>query len=603
MTLRTAGSRFRSVALIFAFVEPLGAAAQDPDPIDRNPEVVTVDVEVLKADVAAGVDVTAEHLFRVASISKSFTALAVLRAVEDGFFDLGSPVRELAPEVGFTNRWEGTHPITVAMLMEHTTGFDDLHFSETAKVDDPEITLAEGLAYHLHSRISRWQPGTYTSYSNSGPAIAAYVVEKITGQAFEDYVREHVFDPLGMESSTFHVPRDAALVAKGYEADGVSEVNYDHTIFRPSGGLSTSSREMARYLRMMINRGTLDGVRLLAPETITRMETPATTLAARAGFTSGRGLGNSTSIVNGHLFHGHNGGHPGFVSRSWYSADLGVGFFVSINNRSSYIEDIAKLLGERLTEGFETPRGAVAALSDDELRAMTGYHQNVTPRQQIEYAVRRFVAIQRVTLEEGKLFIAPPAGGEKRELVPVTARSFRYEDEPVASVLQVVNDEGNPILQVGRNANYRRVGAAWLFLQWAVAATTLMLLISALLFALVWAPAKIFGRMKTIPLRTVLFPLLASSSLVVWFLLPVLIVLIGTDQDMGTISGVSLSFFIGSLVFLALTALSLHASFRSYSVETGRFVRLHSRLVSLACFVASLYLWSHGWIGLRGWAY
>ena len=287
MTLRTAGSRFRSVALIFAFVEPLGAAAQDPDPIDRNPEVVTVDVEVLKAeiqkildehripgasvalvdkdrtiwaggigkaDVAADVDVTAEHLFRVASISKSFTALAVLRAVEDGFFDLGSPVRELAPEVGFTNRWEGTHPITVAMLMEHTTGFDDLHFSETAKVDDPEITLAEGLAYHPHSRVSRWQPGTYTSYSNSGPAIAAYVIEKITGQAFEDYVREHVFDPLGMESSTFHVPRDAALMAKGYEADGVSEANYDHTIFRPSGGLSTSSQEMARYLRMRRGR-------------------------------------------------------------------------------------------------------------------------------------------------------------------------------------------------------------------------------------------------------------------------------------------------------------------------------------------------------------
>ena len=91
------------------------------------------------------------------------------------------------------------------MLMEHTTGFDDLHFPEW--VDDPEITLAEGLARHPHSRVSRWQPGTHMSYSNSGPSIAAYVVEKITGKDFEDYVREHVFDPLGMESSTFHLPR------------------------------------------------------------------------------------------------------------------------------------------------------------------------------------------------------------------------------------------------------------------------------------------------------------------------------------------------------------------------------------------------------------
>ena len=98
------------------------------------------------------------------------------------------------------------------------------------------MTLAEGLAYNPGSRVSRWRPGTHMSYSNSGPAIAAYVVEKITGKAFEDYVREHVFAPLGMDSSTFRFPRDAALLAKGYEADGVREAGYDHIIVRPSGG-------------------------------------------------------------------------------------------------------------------------------------------------------------------------------------------------------------------------------------------------------------------------------------------------------------------------------------------------------------------------------
>ena len=334
----------RAIPLVFACALPLAVAAQEPDRIDRDPELVTVDIEDLKAeiqeildenqipgasvalvekdrtiwaggvgkaDVAGGVDVTANHLFRIGSISKSFTALAVLHAVEDGLLDLDTPVRDLAPEVGFTNRWERTHPVTVATVMEHTAGFDDIHFREYAKVDDPEITLAEGLAYNPGSRVSRWRPGTHMSYSNSGPAIAAYVVEQITGIAFEDYVREHVFDPLGMERSTFHFPRNAALLAKGYQADGVREARYDHIIVRPSGGLNSSSREMARYLRMMINRGTLDDVRLLAPETITRMETPTTTLAARAGFTYGYGLGNFTSIVNGHLFSRPQRGHHG----------------------------------------------------------------------------------------------------------------------------------------------------------------------------------------------------------------------------------------------------------------------------------------------------
>ena len=160
-----------------------------------------------------------------------------------------------------------------------------------------------------------------------------------------------------MERSTFHFPRNAALLAKGYEADGTSEAGYDHVIVRPSGGMNSSSREMARYLRMMINRGTLDGVRLLAPETIARMETPTTTLAARDGATYGYGLGNFTSLVNGHLFHGHKGGITGFVATSAYSSDLGVGFFVSINKPSGAIRSLATLLGERLTDGVREAAG------------------------------------------------------------------------------------------------------------------------------------------------------------------------------------------------------------------------------------------------------
>ena len=622
-----------SIPLLLTCAAPLETAAQDPDGTDPNPSAVTVDVEALKAeiqqildeyripgasvalvdrgrtiwaggvgkaDVAANVDVMADHLFRIALISKSFTALAVLRAVEDGLLDLTTPVRNLAPEV-FTNRWQGTHPVTVAMLMEHTAGFDDLHFRERW-VDGPGMTLAEALAYRPHSRVSRWPPGTHASYSSSGPAIAAYVVETTTGQPFEDYVREEVFDPLAMESSTFRYPQDAALMAKGYETDGTSEVSYRHYMFRPSGSVNTSSREMARYLRMMINRGTLDGLRLLTPETISRMETPATTLAARAGLTYGRGLGNSTTIIDGHLFHGHSGGFPGFASRSWYSSDLGIGIFVSLNKRSQGIDDIEKLLVEHLTQGLEKPKSAVAALSDNELRAMTGWYRDATPRHQFWYAVRRFIDIRRVSVEERKLFIAP-VGGEKKALAPVTAKSFRYEDEPVATVFQVVDAEGNSILQVKRESNYQRVGGAWLFFQWAVAAATLLLLISALLFALVWVPAKTFHRMKTIPLPMVLAPLLATLSIVGWLLLPPLISLIGTNQDMGTISGVSLTFFIGSLGFVALTALSLVTSFGSHSAKAGRRVRLHSRLVSLACTVALFHFLSHGWIGLRGWAY
>lgn len=625
--------RLRAILAVFACALPFAIAAQEPERIAQDPASASLDIEELeaeiqeildengipgasvalvdrdrtlwaggvgKADLAAGVDATQEHLFRIGSISKSFTALAVLHAVESGLLDLDTPVRELAPAVAFTNGWERTHPVTVAMVMEHTAGFDDIHFREYAKVDDPDMTLAEGLAYNPGSRVSRWRPGTHMSYANSGPAIAAYIVERLAGKTFEDYVREHVFDPLGMERSTFHFPRDAALLAKGYAADGASEAGYDHIIARPSGGMNSSSREMARYLHMMINRGTLDGVRLLAPETITRMETPTTTLAARAGAAYGYGLGNFTSLVNGHLFHGHNGGITGFASTSAYSSELGVGFFVSINKPSSGIRDLATLLGERLTDGFEKPRGAVAALSDDALRAMTGWYRNVTPRQQLGYAISRFFDLRHVTVEAGTLFIAP-LGGAGRELVPVTATSFRYENQPVATVFRVVDDDGNPILQ-GAAGNYEKVGGAWLILQFAVAATTLVLLLSAVFLAPVWALVKVLGGMQTVPLPMLLFPFLAALSLVVSLILP-FVLISDVVQDLGTLSGASLTIFVGSLMFAALTALSLHAAFRSYPVKTSRLARLDAQLVSLACTVALLYLWNNGLIGLRTWAY
>ena len=626
------GSAFRFIAFLIAGAAPLGAATQDPDQIDPNPDAVTVDIEALraeiqkildryripgasialvdrdrtiwaggvgKADVAAGVDVTADHLFRIGSISKSFTALAALRAVESGLLDIETPVRELAPEIAFANPWGATHPITVAMLLEHTTGFDDLHFAEWA-VSDPEISLAEGLAVHPHSRVSRWPPGTHMAYNNSGPSVAAYIVEKITGTPFEEYAREQVFLPLGMETSTFRFPQDADLLAKGYQADGVSEAPYEHIIMRPSGSLNASARELARYLRMMINRGTIDSVRLLAPETITRLETATTTLAAREGITHGDGLGNTTLFVNGHLFRGHGGAITGFRSRSAYSSDLRVGYFVSINKGSGGgLPDIVRLLGERLTEGFEKPQGPVAVLSNDELRAVTGSYQLATPRQQVTYGLDRLLNVRRIILEEGKLFMLPTIGGGS-ELVPVTATSFRQEGEPVPTVFGGVDEEGNRILQTGRAGNYVRVGTARLRFQQAVAMTTFLLLLSAPLFALVWGPARTFGRMKTIPLRTVLYPLLATLSIVVWFFLPGQF---ASPLDFGTVSGWSLTWFIGSLAFAALTALSLFVSFRRDSVDGGRLVRLHSRLVSLACTFTLLYAWNAGWIGLRTWAY
>jgi CubicO group peptidase (beta-lactamase class C family) len=115
-------------------------------------------------------------------VSKSFIALAVVRLCEEGRLSLDAPLRELAPEVAFTNPWEDTYPVRVAHLLEHTTGFDDLHLKEYAFLDG---SLREALAVNPAPRTSRWSPGYYMAYSNGGYALAAYLIEKVTGERFE----------------------------------------------------------------------------------------------------------------------------------------------------------------------------------------------------------------------------------------------------------------------------------------------------------------------------------------------------------------------------------------------------------------------------------
>ena len=550
-----------------------------------------------KADVAANKDVDANSLFRVGSISKSFTALSLLTLVEKGLLDLNTPVRDIAPDLEFTNPWSDTDPITVAMAMEHTTGFDDISMREYAKTDDPDMTLEEGLAYNPSSRVSRWRPGTHMSYANSGPPIAALVLEKIIGQNFEEYTEENIFKRLDMASSTFGFPVDAGLLSKGYEGDGETEANYDHIIVRPSGALNASASDMGNYLQMMINRGMYKGQKLFKPETIRRMETPTTTLAAQVGHDFGYGLGNYPSMVGGHRFNGHDGGITGFVSTSAYSSDLGLGYFVSINSMSGKLRDIAELVGDFLIANNIPPVGSEIELSQEQLEAISGYYQNVTPRQQLLAFINRFMSIQKISLDEGKLFTKDQFGGEKQELIPVSADSFRKKDQPTATSFRVADQDGNIYMQGIMGGNLRQISAFWAWFQPISAALVVLTMLSTFIFALVWVPAKAFGKMKSIPLASVLPQLLAPLALFATLTSPMWL-----SGDLGLMSPVSLTIFFGTLLFAALTLYLLFIGFRARDTAPRGKLRTYCVLVTLACTVTMIYLWSNDYLGIRLWA-
>jgi CubicO group peptidase (beta-lactamase class C family) len=563
-----------------------------------------------KSDIANGKDVEADSIFRWGSISKSFVSIAMLMLEEREIISLDDKIKDLAPEIEFQNRWELTHPIKIVHCLEHTTGFDDLHYKELA-VNEPKITLSDGLVINPNSRYSRWRPGTYMSYCNVGPGIAAYILEKKTGKSFEEFVQENIFDPLGMKTASFFYPIKKHLMSKGYKDDGTTEAIYDHIFIRCAGSLNASSKEMAYFVQMLLNRGTFKGKKLLEPESVIRMETPTSTLAARAGFPYGYGLGNYTSMKNGFVFHGHEGGITGFVASFGYNSELNLGFAVSLNKVSGRgLEEIKEAIITYLTIGIEKPEPPATNVSTKDLLSITGYYQQITPATQLLHALLlRFVDIRRLTLENGKLYSENFISRIKRELLPLSKNSFRRKDRYENHLFFIKENDDFIISCDNFRGNYKKVSTFWVFFQTGVAIFSLLLMISSILFALIWIPRKLFGRMKEVKfLRARAFTLLAVLFFFATYL-PLFISNLMMDMDkemmmkLGAFTIQSFALFAFSLCFAIFSLLGLIFSLQSFRVKMNKAARIHSLLVSVANVIVVIYLWYNAVIGIQTWSY
>lgn len=559
------------------------------------------------ADVAAGRPVTAETVFRIGSISKSFVSLSVLWLQERGLLSLDDRVRNLAPEIAFENRWEETTPVRLVHLLEHTSGFDDIHLAEYM-YGTPSNTLREMLDFHPDSRVSRWEPGTHYSYCNSGPTLAAYVVEKVAGVPFEEFVQAHWFDPLQMRTASYFLTEEVEeKLAKGYASDGTTELPYWHIGGRPSGAINASALDMANFVRFMLNRGAFADSVLLSRTSLERMERPETTLSARAGLRAGYGLSNYTSSRDGFLFHGHDGGMNAYLASYAYLSEEGVGFVVMINSASGRaLGDIRKLVEKFLIRGFEAEVPPEASVPTESLASLTGYYEPITPRIEVYRFLNRLMGILKVEFSDGRLTARGALGGSRDELIAVAERQFRGEGEPVATVAFIDDGDGRMILQGFGSAvagNYRSLSAVRVWLRWVVSVLCLGLMASAVVFALVWMPRKLLGRSREVRHLSVrLFPLLAAVALAV---ASGLFVLAGSDplERLGRPTVYSVGFLLLIWLFTVSTVLGLIQVGRARRWDVHRGVWVHSLLVSLANGLVALYLGYWGIIGLATWAY
>jgi len=283
------------------------------------------------ADFAAKKPVVADQtLFRPGSISKVFTATAVMQLVEQGKLDLDRDVNDY---LDFAIPKTFAEPITLRRLLTHTAGFEESLKNLFVPSSKEMRPLRDYLIDAMPERIFR--PGTVPSYSNYGLTLAGYIVERTSGEPFDKYIATHILMPLRMEHSTFAQPLPPALEASmslGYLAAAHGAQGFEFGQAAPAGSLSTTGADMTRLMLAFLADGTLDGAAILKPETVRAMETRQFELhpAVRSlGFIFMEYSTNAQRVV------GHAGDTIYFHSDMILMPAARVGLFLSYNSAGS----------------------------------------------------------------------------------------------------------------------------------------------------------------------------------------------------------------------------------------------------------------------------
>ncbi|MDT9599181.1 serine hydrolase domain-containing protein [Sphingosinicella rhizophila] len=279
------------------------------------------------ADVERRVPVDADrHLFRIASISKLFTWTAVMQQVEKGKIDLDVDINHY---LDFRIPPYRGKPLTMRNLMTHTAGFE-LVMRDLFSARPNGADLGAAVKLWVPSRI--YAPGTTPTYSNYGPALAGYILERVSGEAFDDYVDRHILRPLGMSRSTSRQPLPSAFakdLSEGYMLGSGASHPYEYVSYRPAGGMASTAPDMARFMIAHLNDGALGRNRILQPDTARMMHVIPNPILPPL---HAMGLGFYQHDINGRRVLVHDGDTRFFHSQLNLFLDDNVGIFVSLNS-------------------------------------------------------------------------------------------------------------------------------------------------------------------------------------------------------------------------------------------------------------------------------
>jgi CubicO group peptidase (beta-lactamase class C family) len=395
------------------------------------------------ADVAKRQPIDAERsLFRIGSTSKLFTWTAVMQLVEQGKLDLDTDVNRY---LDFKIPATFPQPITLRHIMTHTPGFEEDSRDLISDDSTTLIPLGRWLATHIPGRVR--PPGTYASYSNYATAVAGYIVQRVSGVPWDDYIAQHVLTPLGMTQTTTRQPLPAGLrgdMSDGYVWAGGAYKQQKFEIVEPmpAGSIASSATDMAKFMIAHLNDGVLNGQRILADSTAKRMHARAFGHDPRL---PGFALGFYEKTSHGVRIIGHGG------DTQWFHTDLALipdeklGVFVSYNTNTGGELSFDQFLTQFLDHYYPSPPPVVPMAADATTQA-----QRV--QGEYEFNRRSYTTFQKAVGLAGDISIKADSGrlvmhsalGDSR-LVPVGPLLYREELGDALVAFQA--DSGGHILR------------------------------------------------------------------------------------------------------------------------------------------------------------
>ena len=394
------------------------------------------------ADLQRRLPMTPATKFRMASHSKLFTATAVMQLREQGKVRLDDPVVTHLPWFRLKPAGDDDGPVTIEQLLSHSSGlpreagdhWTSWKFPTEAEVRD-----------HFGERQAAFPPATRWKYSNLAYTIAGLVVEKASGERWADYVQRHIFQPLGMTSSS--VDRDEPGLAVGYGRrmpDGTREVRpfVDARGMASATGITSTVEDMAKFVSAQFRSGPRGGRQILSTGSLREMHRVR---SLETTWTSGNGIGFSISRMGERSLVGHGGGYPGYTTQTLFELESKVGVIVLTNTNDSDPNAIAlqlmRTVGDAVAKA-SAPKPQVVAW-DPSWERFAGLYRSSLGDMQVVLLNRRLVLITPNA----------PNVDNPTALEPIGGGRFRYTARtgggPVGEVVRFVEESGGLRMVMG----------------------------------------------------------------------------------------------------------------------------------------------------------